>query len=250
MKKQLFTLIITTTIITTACNSNELKVGMDVAGSFLQGVSITNEQLASKARLSAKVMDKKNKVAASNSKYAKRLNKLTKNLKSYEGLNFNYKVYISKTVNAFAMPDGTVRVYTGLMDIMNDDELVAVIGHEIGHVKYQHSLNRYKKAYLARAARKGLSAYGGKSAAALADSYGNIGEAFLRAQFSQNDELQADAFGVTLLHRLGRNPYAAADAQKKLQAQGGGGGGFFSSHPASSERIKKATAAADAITKK
>lgn len=242
-------IVMAVALINSGCPTNDLNAGIGIAGTLLQGATISNDQLASKAKLSAQAMDKRYKVAPNNNKYAQRLNRLTKNLRTYDGLNLNYKVYVSKQINAFAMPDGTVRVYTGLMDIMNDDELVAVIGHEIGHVKYQHSLNQYKKAYVARAARQGLTAFGGDKVSALASSYGNIGEAFLSAQFSQKDELQSDAFGVKLLKSVGRDPYAAASAQKKLQAKGGGGGGFFSSHPASSERIQKATAAADAITK-
>lgn len=232
------------------CNANDLNSGIGIAGNLFKGFSVTNEQLSAEARLSAQALDKKHKVASSKSKYTRRLNKLTKNLRQYDGMNLNYKVYLSKEINAFAMPDGTVRVYSGLMDIMNDDELVAVIGHEIGHVKEQHSLNQYKKAYIAKAAQQGLVAYGGNTASALAGSYGDIGLAALDAQFSQNDELESDAYGVAVLHQLGRNPYAAADAQRKLQAQGGGGGGFFSSHPASSERIEAATVAADKVSKK
>lgn len=226
------------------CSAHEINAGVGIAGNLFKGFSVTNEQLKSEARLSAKAMDKEHKVARPTSKYSRRLNKLTKRLKNYDGLTFNYKVYLSKEVNAFAMPDGTVRVYSGLMDIMNDDELLAVIGHEIGHVKFQHSLNQYKKAYVAKAAKQGLVAYGGNTASALAGSYGDIGLQFLDAQFSQNDELESDAYGVKLLKAQGKNPCAAADAQRKLQALGGGSGGLFASHPASSKRIKKATEAA------
>lgn len=247
MKKCLLTVALSTSLALTGCTANEINAGLGIAGNLFKGFSITNEQLASEARLSAQAMDKKHKVASSKSKYTRRLNKLTKGLKNYDGMTFNFKVYLSKQVNAFAMPDGTVRVYSGLMDIMNDDELVAVIGHEIGHVKYQHSLSQYRKAYVSRAVKEGVQAYGGSTASALAGSYGNIGVNFLNAQFSQSDELQSDAYGVAVLKKLGRNPYAAADAQRKLQSLGSGSGGLFSSHPPSATRIKKATEAADKI---
>ncbi len=249
-KTVLLPVALATSLTLIGCSAHEINAGIGVAGNLFKGFSVTNEQLAAEARLSAKAMDKEHKVASSKSKYTRRLKKITRKLRNYDGLKLNYKVYLSKEINAFAMPDGTVRVYSGLMDIMNDDELVAVIGHEIGHVKYQHSLNQYKKAYIAKAAKEGLVAYGSSTASALAGSYGDIGLAALDAQFSQSDELESDAYGVAILHKLGRNPYAAADAQRKLQAQGGGGGGFFSSHPASSKRIKAATEAADKITKK
>lgn len=251
IKKQLaLPLALATTLGLAGCSANELNAGLGIAGNLFKGFSITNEQLAAEARLSAKAMDKKSKVASSKSKYTRRLKRLTKKLRNYDGMQFNYKVYLSKQVNAFAMPDGTIRVYSGLMDIMNDNELLAVIGHEIGHVKYQHSLNQYKKAYVAKAAKQGIAAYGGSTASALAGSYGDIGLQFLNAQFSQGDELQSDSYGVGVLHKLGKDPYAAASAQKKLQSLGGGSGSLFSSHPPSATRIKKAIAAADKITGK
>lgn len=228
---------------------SDLQKGIAVAATLTKGLTITNEQLASEARMSAKAMDEEAVVAPANSKYAKRLERITANLKNYDGLSFNYKVYMSDDVNAFAMPDGTIRVYSGLMDKMNDDELVAVIGHEIGHVKHQHTLDQYKKAYMARAAAQGIASFGGDTASRMASEYGGIGLKFLDSQFSQGDELESDQYGVKLLNDLGRDPYAAASAQKVLQSLGGGGGGFFSSHPSSSERIAKAVAAADALKK-
>ncbi|PID65932.1 MAG: peptidase [Gammaproteobacteria bacterium] len=220
------------------CSASEINSGIGVAGNLFKGFSITNEQLAAEARLSVEAMDKKQKVASAKNRYSRRLRKLTRNLQHYEGMNLNYKVYLSKTVNAFATPDGSVRVYSGLMDMMSDDELLAVIGHEIGHVKKQHSLNEYKKAYIAKAVKEGVTAYGSGTASALAGSYGDIGLQFLGAQFSQSDELEADSYGVGVLKYLGKNPCAAVSAQRKLQ-QLGSSGGLFSSHPSSAKRIDK-----------
>lgn len=228
---------------------SDIQKGISVAATLGKGLTITNEQLVSESKMSARAMDAEARIAPRNSKYTKRLNRLTKNLQSYDGLTFNYKVYLSDDVNAFAMPDGTIRVYSGLMDRMNDDELMAVIGHEIGHVKHQHTLNQYKKAYTAKAAAQGIAAFGGDTASKLAGEYGGIGLQFLDAQFSQTDELESDAYGVHFLHNQGRDPYAAASAQRKLQELGGGSGGLFSSHPPSSTRITKATEAADALKK-
>ena len=51
-----------------------------------------------------------------------------------EGMPLNFKVYYVIDVNAFACADGSVRVFSSLMDIMTDEELLGVIGHEVGHV--------------------------------------------------------------------------------------------------------------------
>ena len=56
-----------------------------------------------------------------------------------EGIPLNFKVYYVIDVNAFACADGSVRIFSSLMDIMTDDELLGVIGHEVGHVAHKDS---------------------------------------------------------------------------------------------------------------
>jgi len=251
LRKSLFSLACISALFFTGCiNTQQINDGLGAVTSLYKGVSISNEQLIAESKVSAKAMDKESKIAPSNSKYTKRLNKLTKGLKKYDGMTLNYKVYLSDEVNAFAMPDGTVRVYSGLMDIMKDDEVLAVIGHEIGHVAHKHSLNQYRKAYLLLATQQGVSAYGGTAGALAGSSYGDIAQSFLNAQFSQSDELESDQYGVTVLHKIGRDPYAAVSAQERLQEIGGAADSVFSSHPPSQKRIDLARAAADKITKK
>ncbi len=232
------------------CSAHEINAGIGIASNLFKGATVTNQELAQSARKSVMAMDRKYGVAPASSKYTKRLNRLTRNLQHYDGMNLQFAAYQSDKVNAYAMPDGSVRVFSGLMDLMNDDEVLAVIGHEIGHVKMQHSLGQYRKAYLAKAAKAGLVAYGGRQVANLAGAYGDIGLSALSAQFSQSDELESDTYSVRFLHALGRNPNAAVEAQRKLMALGQGSGGFFSTHPSSQKRIKNITAAAKRIAGK
>ena len=108
-----------------------------VAGSAtktLQAVTLTDQQMAEYVKESVEWMDKNNPVSADDSPYTIRLKKLTENLNDADGIPLNFKVYEVIDVNAFACPDGSVRVFSSLMDIMNDDELLGIIGHEIGHV--------------------------------------------------------------------------------------------------------------------
>ena len=89
-------------------------------------------------------MDKNNPVADEKDPYTVRLRKLTKGITEADGIPLNFKVYKVTDVNAFACPDGSVRVFSALMDVMDDDELLGVIGHEIGHVTLHHSKNAFK----------------------------------------------------------------------------------------------------------
>lgn len=245
MNKFTFISVSALAISLTACSQNQMSGAFDASSSLYQGATISKEELVKSSKLSAEEMDKNASIAPANSKYAKRLSSLTKDLKSYDGLQLNYKVYLADDVNAFAMPDGTVRVYSGLMDLMSDDEIIAVIGHEIGHVAHEHSLYQYKKAYMTKAAKEGATAVGGTTGL-VTSVLGDVGESFLNAQFSQSDELESDEYGVKLLHKLGRDPYAAASAQEKLQSLGGEDS-VFSSHPPSQKRVDLARAEADKL---
>ena len=76
-------------------------------------------------------------------------------------MKLNYKVYLVTDINAFACADGSVRVFSSLMDLMTDDELLAVIGHEIGHVKNEDTKDAIKSAYMRAAAQDAASSASG-----------------------------------------------------------------------------------------
>ena len=114
-----------------------------------------------------KQMDSENKKAGASSKYTKRLNKIAKALgNNINGTPVNYKVYMTSDVNAWAMANGCVRVYSGLMDMMTDNEVEAVLGHELGHVALGHSRKAMQTAYATIAARDAISATSGAAASA------------------------------------------------------------------------------------
>lgn len=226
------------------CVSNDGGGYMQAGLTAFKGLTLSKNELQAQASLSAKQMDSENKLAPANSSYSKRLAKLTKGLTFVDATPLNFQVYLADEINAFAMPDGTVRVYSGLMDVMKDDELVAVIGHEIGHVKFEHSLSQFKTAYMTTAARQAAAAAGGTLGTLASSQYADIGTKFMSAQFSQSDELESDVYGIEVLCQLNMDPYAAMRAQQVLLEHSGNGGGLFSSHPSSAERIEKARVAA------
>jgi putative metalloprotease len=92
-------------------------------------------------------MDTENKVAGPTDPYAIRLAKVFGKYTKGEFYTLNYKVYLTKDINAFATADGSVSVFSGLMDVMDDYELIAVIGHEIRHVNNHDSRDAMKALY-------------------------------------------------------------------------------------------------------
>jgi len=143
-------------------------------------------------------------------------------------------------VNAFAMADGTIRLYSGLMDMMTDDELRYVIGHEMGHVKSGHTKKRMQTALAASAAQKGVSASGTK-AAVLADSQaGDLIVQVVKAQHSQGNEREADDYAMGFMSRRKYDRKACVTALEKLvKMSGGGGTSWLSTHPSPQERADR-----------
>ncbi len=210
-----------------------------------QAVTLSDSQMAEYVKASVEQMDKENTVLPDSDPYSQRLARLTKNIKDADGIPLNFKVYKKDEVNAFACPDGSVRVYTGLMDLMDDDELLGVVGHEIGHVVKRHSKNAFKNQLLTGALKDELAASSGQIAALTDSQLGALGESLVNAKYSRKQESEADDCGYDFLVENGRNPYGMVMAFEKLSAseQEGGSTGssiakMFSSHPDTKSRIK------------
>lgn len=211
--------------------SGALGAGVGAA----KGLSLSDDDIRKTSDEACVAYDKQNKIAAPGSKYAVRLAKLTQGLNNEDGINLNFKAYLVSDVNAFAMANGCVRVFAGLMDKMSDDEIRAVIGHEIGHAKLGHTKAKMKTAILTRAARQGAAATGGKAGTVAASELGGVAESFVNAQFSQKEESEADVYGYHFMVKHKYDPNAMVSMLGKLQ----GKGGLMSSHPSSPDRVAK-----------
>jgi len=217
-----------------------------------QAASLSNEQIQSYVSASVAQLDAKNTVLPSSDPYVQRLAKITKGITSVDGIPLNFKVYKTSEINAFACADGSVRVYTGLMDLMSDDEVLGVIGHEIGHVAHKHSLKAYKKALMTSAAVDAIASTGSVAAVLSNSILGQLGESMVNASFSRKQETDADDYGYNFLKAQGKNPWYMGMAFEKLMSGSSESGSssaaaqMFSSHPDTESRVqrvaKKATA--------
>lgn len=220
-------------------NMNSLMSGAEKA---LQAATISDSQIQSYVHEYIVYSDSQNKVAPASNAYARRLAKLTNGLNSVDGVPLNFKVYITNDVNAFACADGSVRVYSGLMDRMTDNEVLGVIGHEIGHVAHKDTKNAFKNALITSAILDGVASTGSTAAALTQSQLGKLGQSLVSAKFSQKQESNADDYGYDFLRAHGKNPWAMAMAFQKLGSLEGsvrsaGLQQMFSSHPSTPQRI-------------
>ena len=151
----------------------------------------------------------------------------------------------SDELNANCGPGGKIIVYSGLIDQLKltDDELAAVMGHEIAHALREHGREAMSKAYGMEIAKQGAGALLGlgQDSMALADTVVNYS---LTLPNSRENENEADLIGLELSARAGYNPKAAVTLwQKMAQASEGSPPEFMSTHPASGSRIASLQAA-------
>lgn len=160
--------------------------------------------------------------------------------------NQTYRITIlnSPNVNAFALPGGYLYITRGLLALANDSaELAAVIAHEMGHVTANHGVQRQQReADEVLAARVVSDVLEGDAAAKAALIRGKLS----LAQFSRNQELEADAIGIRAIGRAGYDPFAAARFLQSMSSyadfrsvSGASDASldFLASHPAAPQRI-------------
>lgn len=161
----------------------------------------------------------------------------------YSDLAWEMAIFDNDSINAFAMPGGKIGVMVGILKAaQNQDQLAAVIGHEIAHVTADHSKER--------ASRSSLSNVGIQVAAVLLGG-GNQGATYtayealnqgaalgIMLPFSRKQESEADVIGLKYMAKAGFDPRAAVPLWQNMNAQGGEETAeFISTHPSSEKRI-------------
>jgi predicted Zn-dependent protease len=144
-------------------------------------------------------------------------------------------------VNAWCMPGGKMAVYTGLIQKLQatDDELAAVMGHEIAHALREHARERVSRQMGTQMAVGIAGALFGIGD--LGQGLGNmVADVTLNLPNSRLHETEADRIGVELAARAGYNPQAAVGLWEKMAKLSGGGQPpkFLSTHPSHEDRIK------------
>ena len=223
-----------------------LKKAIGGAAKAAKAITLTDEQMAAYVKESVDWMDKNNPVLPETDAYTKRLRKLTEGITEADGIPLNFKVYNVVDVNAFACPDGSVRVFAALMDKMTDDELLGIIGHEIGHVVKRHSKNAFRTQLMTDALKDGVASAGGTAAALTESQLGTLTQSLINAKYSQKQEKEADDCGYDFLVSKGKNPWGMVMAfEKFLTMEGSQKSSYvtkmFSSHPETTARIEKMT---------
>jgi len=156
--------------------------------------------------------------------------------------HYSFVVIDGPEINAFTLPSGYIYVYTGLRKVVKtDDELAAVLGHEITHAEHHHYAKQYAKDS-ARSAILGI----GSLALGLPDLAGqalNVYDYSLDQQYSRDHEYEADHEGMLRMARAGFDPAAMVTVLTRLSQEDKGQDSldhWFSDHPDGKKRVAAA----------
>lgn len=162
-----------------------------------------------------------------------------------EGYEWEFNLVESKEVNAWAMPGGKVVVYTGLLDLAEtEDQLAAVVGHEIAHAIARHGNERMSQGLLTTmggiALSQAVKDRPAQTRELLLMSYGIGSTVGVILPYSRTQESEADRLGLIFMAMAGYNPEAAVTFWQKMAAQNEGASvpEFLSTHPADETRIE------------
>lgn len=158
-----------------------------------------------------------------------------------DSLQWPWEVHVisSPDVNAYCMPGGKIAFYSGIIEKLNmtDDEIAAVMGHEMAHALREHGRERVSEGF----AQQGLLILGVATGVIKEQyaQYAALGSTFLLTlPNSRRQESEADHIGIELMARAGYNPRSAVTLWQKMGAQGGAKPPqFMSTHPSDSTRI-------------
>jgi predicted Zn-dependent protease len=162
-------------------------------------------------------------------------------------LDYRFAVLATDEVNAFACPGGLVLVTRGLLaNTRTEDELAAVLAHEIAHVTLRHGVAAIQQANLAQAftylgagaAQAAMSEEDLKALTGLFDeSVGDVVRTLVTSGYSRDAEIAADQLGRGFLAGAGYDPQALAGVLGCMHDHGGNGG-MFATHPSPKDRIE------------
>ena len=249
--------LIAATIIATQLSSCATTTNSSVSGvSRSQFMLLPAEQITSMSAqaYTETVTNAKNKNALNADKaQVNRVRNISNRLIAQVGVfrkdatQWGWEVNVEKNdeLNAYCMPGGKIMVFSGLIEKLNatDDELGAVIGHEIAHALREHGRERMSQAYVQQF---GLQALGALLSDGTSTVVGNASmqaaglgsQLFFALPNGREQERESDRIGLELAARAGFNPDAAITLWQKMSAQGGAKPPeFLSTHPTSENRI-------------
>lgn len=195
------------------------------------------------------VADQNATIAPPDSPPATRLAALLGRIPSLSSGTWNFKIYVSGYINACSFPNGSIRIHSGCLTLLDDDELLFIIAHELGHIELGHSLANAKFTVLSSLAKLGIAVAGPIGRILTVTQITELATQYIAARYSREQEYQADAFAVQWIRQNDLDQGAIISAMHKMRPHATANSSIFAPHPAFEDRFDRirATLIPDAL---
>ena len=161
---------------------------------------------------------------------------------------YSIRVVNANYINAYAFPGGSIALTRGLLvELENEAELAALLGHEVGHISARHAAEQAGKTMVTQAALVSGAVLASAADARLGNAVyglGSTGAGALLSHYSRNNERESDALGLAYMTKTGYNPQGMLGLTDVLRRQNKSQPGaietMFATHPPSDERYRNA----------
>ena len=157
-----------------------------------------------------------NNTLGDGSEYYTRLASIVTPYVNVDGQVFNYHVYLNPEINILALADGSIRIYSGMMDILTDEEILAVIANQIGHIVNKDVRNSLMKVATGSNAENASVAQLEKMLTLGGESFGSVVNELIQIPYTDDQSKAADKYAVDFLKSNNEDPSALVSALEKF----------------------------------
>jgi len=214
-------------------NTGTKSIMGDAASDMSKSTSVTDEELKKIAEEDIAKMDKDNDIVKD--QYHNDLQKVMKKIKIPVGVKLDVKVYWSPFLYIFSRSNGAIRVNHGIIEQLNDDELLFVMAHEVGHLLHEDFKKSYRKEHAMYSFEKMLNMSGDSMGGMSNGILASVTSEMRKSRFQKHEEFNADEFAMAVLKENNISREAAVDALELLQYLNAP---LLKMHPTGHERVK------------
>ena len=193
--------------------SYAIKSASDIARATL----INDKELSEIADEDIKEMDENQTIAKDIDQYYIDLQKVMKKLDVPKGFKLDVKVYMNPFLYIFTLPNGSIRVNSGIIETFNDSELLFLMAHELAHLREKDHKSSYRKAHAMFALENAINISGDIVGATSNGLLESVTSSMRKSQFQKDEEFKADEYAIEVLKKYKIDKKVAVDALKYLQ---------------------------------
>ena len=205
------------------------------ASDMLRATLINDADLKKIADEDIKKMDDNQTIAKDIDQYYLDLQKIMKRIDIPKDLKLDVKVYVNPFLYIFTRSNNAIRVNSGIIEALNDDEILFLMAHEIAHLKNKDYKGSYRKAHAMFALEKAINISGDVLGSTANGLLSSVTSSMRKSRFQKDEEFEADKYAISILKKNGINKKVAVDALEYLQYMNAP---LLLIHPTGHERIK------------